>query len=496
METEYQYDGKVVETFSSICELPRGQAMLSNRVVVLLLGATSSGKTSLVNQFFGLELKRTSASSADNKFTIIETLAEADFATLCQRRRGEEKSAERGRVREGDEGDEGEREEGDLLSERELQTPAPNARDARAAEWHQRRANRLFVPLTSIECVHRYGTVLKTLPEQTLRDSEPFAGLLVNGRYVRRNDAREVVVVDSEGLDFQSRDIPRDFPLGLQLLDLFFRLSDRTVFLLRAGGMSDAVASVQVLDLLLGYSSLAPSKQSQYLGRLAPLLKAGASSLVRATVPGGALLSPALDLLLSFAGSVESSPSASHHPNRGQAFSPMGAKISFVISQMDVCVDRADEQSQIFSLGMLLGRHLPKLGKPHGDSLFPISIPAPHRRHITANALQSLLSTIFTPLRNQHKRILREQELRAQLHQCALKLQNDYWLWLVFRCRLFLCRLDSIPDLLARSHARQAYYSSGNGNALTPASSSAQILSSTGTSSSSSIPSWKLMSNL
>ena len=309
--------------------------------------------------------------------------------------------------------------------------------------------------------MHRYGTVLKTLSEETLAETEPFAGMLVNARYVRNASAREVVVIDSEGLDLHSQRLARDFPLSLQLLDLFFRLSDHVVFLLRAGGLSDAVASVQCLDLLLGYSALGPGRQSQYLGRLLPLLSAGASSLVRATVPGGHIVAPALQLLLNFVGgeNAESAKASGSSADQQVALTAAGGKLSFAISQMDVCVDRADEQAQIFALGMLLGRHLHKVARPHGDALFPISIPAPHRRCYADNALDSLLAAVFGPSVVQPKRMLREQELRSRLRQCAQRAQQDLWVRVKMHLRQFFCGLEPIPALLSRSHIRQTYFS-------------------------------------
>lgn len=451
-ESEFQGDLKIVDYLAERCDVPLGQAMLSTRSVVLLLGATSSGKTSLVNEFLGIELKRTSAGSADNQFSIIEVIDERDFNALCSKRFDHASSSSATAASASSSSSSAHSSENELTID-ELREPKPSVQNPRSIEWMHRRLHRLFLPLGSLECIHRYGTALKILTEDRLRESEPFGALLVNARYVKNPDAKKLLVIDSEGLDLNSRDLARDFPVRLNLLDRFFRLSDHVVFLLRAGSLTEAIPSLQCLNILLGYSSLPPRQQAQYIDKLMPLLSIGAQKVIRAAVPGGAILAPALDLLFRFS---NSDSSAAERDSEDAVSKSQSAKVAFVISQMDLCVDVADERAQIFTLGTLLGRHLPKVHRLQTESLFPISIPATHRRQYEGNALPFLLATVFRPT-HIAKRISREVELRSRLRQCTF---NSPLLEIEFFFRRSLCGFPSMQELLARSHRRQAFFSS------------------------------------
>eukprot|EP01094_Clydonella_sp_ATCC50884_P018758 TRINITY_DN3529_c0_g2_i16.p2 TRINITY_DN3529_c0_g2~~TRINITY_DN3529_c0_g2_i16.p2 ORF type:complete len:198 (-),score=77.35 TRINITY_DN3529_c0_g2_i16:1383-1976(-) len=50
--------------------------------VVCMLGTTSSGKSSFVNHFFGVGVKKTAMCQLDTHFTLVEVIPEEDFAKL------------------------------------------------------------------------------------------------------------------------------------------------------------------------------------------------------------------------------------------------------------------------------------------------------------------------------------------------------------------------------------------------------------------------------
>jgi hypothetical protein len=442
-----------VDLLTDECDVRRGAAMLSSRTVVLILGGTSAGKSSLVNTVYGVELKRTSAGAEDKRFTIVEAVDELEFERIC----GAKGTHYRGREAR--------------LSVEELRQSAPNRQNSKGVEWGLARESNLYVHLDAQGCIERYGSVLAQLPADVLARSEPFQAMLVNASYVdeRHAGARDVVVIDSEGLDFDTPEMLSRVGGNLQMLELFYRLSDRVVFLVRAGGMGDAPQAFKVLELLLGLQSLPPARQKDVLEQVTERARSFASSaashvarnsdmVTRVVISGiQAVLATRSSVGASSSGAASSSSSSSSSLQHTVALD----KLSFAISQMDACVDEYDEMAQVYQLGLTLGQHFSSVGKPRAEAIFPISIPAPYRRPAKQNALASLLNTVFAHnVLREPKRVLRERELQDRLRLCQQAIANSCWLRV--RSRNPFSSLpppSAIEKLIADSRTRQRHYS-------------------------------------
>eukprot|EP01094_Clydonella_sp_ATCC50884_P018755 TRINITY_DN3529_c0_g2_i11.p1 TRINITY_DN3529_c0_g2~~TRINITY_DN3529_c0_g2_i11.p1 ORF type:complete len:343 (-),score=94.75 TRINITY_DN3529_c0_g2_i11:797-1825(-) len=195
--------------------------------VVCMLGTTSSGKSSFVNHFFGVGVKKTAMCQLDTHFTLVEVIPEEDFAKLV----------------------------GATYKRKDIS--AAELKDSSLEQVADRRRNCVYMVLNSNATLVRHEQ-FESFAE-VFRKHELVTSILINEFYLP-NDVDEetqrrrkhTILIDSPGFtantDFMRL---RD---NLKVLQYLYSLSDLTLFFIPSDSINLVASQVAMLELSVLYA--------------------------------------------------------------------------------------------------------------------------------------------------------------------------------------------------------------------------------------------------
>lgn len=463
LEIQYKEACQKLSKLGRDSETPISLSLYSKRVV-LILGETSSGKSSLINHVFGIELRRSSLAAEDDKFTIIETISEENFKLFLQKNPNlsSDNNASTNNytptsnlfINHNNFLNNYNSAKLKPLSQEELKQPRTLEGET---EWFERRKNNLFIPLSGKDCIKRYEAMLKQCGKNIDTLEDYVCGVLVNSSYVSNPGLKDLIIVDTEGFNFDSPTLHVKFKKHLELFDLFYRLSNRVLFLMKAGAQSGAVQALKCLEAILLFHITPLSKRQNMKEKLVGILDNTTKLLVQIQE----------NFLIRFgAGFFNSLVQQEFGDQEKKLYPPALDKVIFVLTQMDRCQERLDAIGQLFQLGIVFGNVF-TMGFPKAKNIVPISLPQFGQGISQLNFLNHLQSLAFiTEKTSQHKLILREHELQINIQTCLENLSRWNFLKKFWYHGIGSGLEEELKKLDEESKQREKFYEE-NGNKIT-----------------------------
>mmetsp|Transcript_21349 Transcript_21349/g.29365 ORF Transcript_21349/g.29365 Transcript_21349/m.29365 type:complete len:583 (-) Transcript_21349:54-1802(-) len=220
-------DYKAVDALMTEWEIPNRYRPFRKNVVNLI-GTISSGKSSFVNFFYGLYVKKVALSQLDTHWTIVEMVSEDEFKSLV----------------------------GPNYRYCKL-TPA----DIMGSDGveSEKRLNRLILYLDPNDTLSRYEQF--TSFAETFRNHRLVRTILINGAYLdqlngsgpRVNRRRKnTILIDSPGFGHEEK--MDDIETNLAVLQYFYHLSHLTLFFIPSTQLTSVSTQLEVLELSILYA--------------------------------------------------------------------------------------------------------------------------------------------------------------------------------------------------------------------------------------------------
>lgn len=324
------------------------QSLPFHKYCVLLLGATSSGKSAFCNWLFGASVKKSADNQQDTTYTLVEVVDEESFYNLV----GKPCSAS-GMVNR------------KLLSE-PIVDPETDGRNGE-----------VFFALSPYQTRMRYEQLPQSATQEGFGSIDQlFTGILINKRYLDPNSpqfdlACRCLVIDSPGFDSVApADVPTKFLLSIKVLSVLYQLADTVLFFVQAGNITTQAASqlpMLELTVLLGSHN---GDAASHLMR----------TLETSPTPEDSLGRHAIRALIDLFDPPRKEPGyRGSLPNTA-----VWSKIFFIVSKVDIvwfnAVGRTSSHravaNQLFELGVMFATHLRKLAPPTPDSVLTIGVPS------------------------------------------------------------------------------------------------------------------------
>src|SRR3989338_5270987 len=197
--------------------------------VVSILGLTSSGKSSFVNHFFGVHVKRVAQCEIDTHFTLVETVPEAEFSRLVSG------------------------------YQRQSQATIDSAPAVSLATASDPRRNVAYVILDVAATLARYEQFESF--SAVFRKHHLIEAVLINEAYLPPLPAeahsgmdirKRTILIDSPGFTAET-DVTR-LEGNLRVLQFVYQLSQLTLFFVPADSLSLVAGQIHLLELSLIYS--------------------------------------------------------------------------------------------------------------------------------------------------------------------------------------------------------------------------------------------------
>lgn len=311
--------------------------------VVSVLGLTSSGKSSLINFFFGMVVKKAAQREVDTHFTLVETVPEGEFAQLVPgyRRRA---------------------------FEPEASTAATVADPAR---------NIAYTVLDIASTLARYQQFESF--EAVFRKHQLLEAVIINEAYLnpapQPNDVRtKTILIDSPG--FTAETDAGKLEGNLKVLQFIYQLSQLTLFLIPADSLALVSGQIHLLELSLIYTFHGADRVNQTIE--AHKQAYGKQEFLVTSFYG--IIASQLGLSWGQSGSSGSS----RDPRAGAATDYIGSshweRVRFVMTKMDRVAEPgkrrgAGSEAAFYELGVMLASSLKSMRAPVFDQCMAISLP-------------------------------------------------------------------------------------------------------------------------
>eukprot|EP01104_Vermistella_antarctica_P002970 TRINITY_DN1313_c1_g1_i1.p1 TRINITY_DN1313_c1_g1~~TRINITY_DN1313_c1_g1_i1.p1 ORF type:complete len:874 (-),score=192.16 TRINITY_DN1313_c1_g1_i1:210-2831(-) len=392
--------------------------------VVTVLGTTSSGKTSFVNDFFGVSVKKVAACQQDTYFTLIETTNEEEFCLLVPAYVEKAKS-------------------GRTFTAEELTSPIIDPHN-------DLRRDVVYTILDTTTTLSRHPQ-FEPLAD-TFRKNQLLRDVVINEAYLPRadnnisnsannnnhnsnnhnnnnmnnngknsntsnndsttafggDDARaedqarwrritRTIVIDSPGFTGETQ--LKRLIGNLSVLQHMYSISDLTLFFVPALSLNDVTTQIHMLELSLLYASHGEQRFNECLERNLADMSGTSSGRVVGGGGGGGMFLNLGDLLSrvgrNMVGAIGAQEAMDRENKRNFHGSTNWDRVRFVISKVDQRTVEADGQvpsssrpsnhnsgrgrhtmgleSQFFELGAMLGKKLKFMSTPVFDQCYAIS---------------------------------------------------------------------------------------------------------------------------
>lgn len=336
--------------------------------VVSVLGMTSSGKSSLINYFFGMHVKRVAQQEIDTQFTIVETVPEEEFKRWVpdyRRKPGSELGPPH------------------VVSEK-TGTSSDPFRNVGYVVLDANQTCSRYDQFESFASVFRKHQLIQSVLINEFY-LYPVYPTVVDGVDIRK----QTILIDSPG--FTAESDARKLEGNLRILQFIYQLSQLTLFCICSDSLSLVAGQVHLLELSLIYSfhgdAHAKIDQSiavhdQHLGKSAFTISSFYTII-------------AAQLGLGFGSSSSSTTPALPTDYTGASH---WDKIRFVMTKMDRVAEPAlrkgaGAEAAFYELGIVLATNLKTMRPPVFSQCLAISLPG-HSSPDDTRDLPLLLSEI------------------------------------------------------------------------------------------------------
>uniref|UniRef100_A0A6B2L0E9 PX domain-containing protein n=1 Tax=Arcella intermedia TaxID=1963864 RepID=A0A6B2L0E9_9EUKA len=323
------------------------------KFVVLVLGTTSAGKSSWVNNFFGLACKKAADCQQDTVFTIVETVPPSVFDRLSSNgtSSGERTYPE--------------------YTEDELHK---NVEDV----YSDARYGNVFVLLDTAMTLSRYYTQLAQF-SSIISSLGLFQTVIINEHYLAnfhgRDLATRTILIDSPGFGSEKKvgtDLIESFLGNLKVLQALYKLSDMSLFFIPATQLNMVSNQLAILELSIVYSLVGMEKMENLIMSCVKGNEEEDMSFL-----GGVLKKIGTKIL----GNID------EHLYQGTA---VWEKTMFVLTKIDLLQPNEDAMRHIYyELGSLLKKSFLYLPNPVPDHILTLALPEKSLRD-TPSHLRSL----------------------------------------------------------------------------------------------------------
>ena len=321
--------------------------------VVSILGLTSSGKSSFVNHFFGVHVKRVAQCEIDTHFTLVETVPEAEFSRLVSG------------------------------YQRQSQATIDSAPAVSLATASDPRRNVAYVILDVAATLARYEQFESF--SAVFRKHHLIESVLINEAYLPATSPQEGGKSGEGAIDIRKRTILIDSPGftaetdvsrlegNLKVLQFVYQLSQLTLFFVPADALSLVAGQIHLLELSLIYSFHGAETVERVLDHTKKHL--GPSSLFSVTNLYSIITQ---QLGLGWGSSAEGQSAAV------AASSYVGSshweKVRFVLTKMDRVQEPdkrpgAGQEAAFYELGIMLASNLKSMRAPVFGQCLAIALP-------------------------------------------------------------------------------------------------------------------------
>jgi len=307
-----------------------------NKNVVTILGTTSSGKSSFVNHFFQVGIKKVALEQMDTHFTIVETIPEAEFARLV----------------------------GNTYKRKEI--PDDKISASVQDTFSDARRNVVYLILDTSSTIARHKQFENF--SAVFRKHELINSILINEYYIRgdeehQNLVKKTILIDSPGFTAETQ--IGKLRGNLEILQYMYTLSDLTLFFIASESINLVASQISMLELSILYAFHGETQFAQTLTDMIAVKDPSFSFSVT-------------DLFSAVVRKLKQSPTTGKSAYDGTSY---WDKVKFILSKIDnvtmrcVCEKEIRPEAQFFELGTTLGKNLRFLKPPVFDQCFAIAIP-------------------------------------------------------------------------------------------------------------------------
>lgn len=334
--TEVKQDYEQLEGLMKTWELNNYHKPFTKNLVCLL-GTTSSGKSSFVNHFFKIGVKKVALQQLDTHFTVIETVKEEEFKQLVGASNYKRKKIPESRLFESVE---------DVCSDK--------------------RRNVVYLILDTSSTLNRHVQFERY--SAVFRKHELINSILINEYYVRGTDEevamrKNTILIDSPGFTAETQ--IGKLRGNLEILQHLYRLSDLTLFFVPSDSINLVASQIAMLELSILYAFQGENRFNEVLSQL--LEKKDSSFSFSIT-----------DLFTAVVANLAGSKPVKTSTYDGTVY---WDKVKFILSKIDrvtircTCNQQIRPEAQFFELGTTLGTNLKYLKPPVFDQCFAIALP-------------------------------------------------------------------------------------------------------------------------
>jgi len=303
--------------------------------VVTILGTTSSGKSSFVNHFFQVGVKKVALEQMDTHFTIVESVPEEDFARL-------------------------------VGNYKRKNIPVDKISNPVQDSYSDARRNVVYMILDTASTIARHQQFENF--SKVFRKHELVNSILINEYYLRGDPERlamlkNTILIDSPGFTAETQ--IAKLKGNLEILQYMYSLSDLTLFFIASDSINLVASQISMLELSILYAFHGQTHFAQTLTEMLATKDPSFSFSVT-------------DLFSAVMRKIRQSPSKQNSTYDGTSY---WDKVKFILSKIDnvtmrcVCEKEIRPEAQFFELGTTLGRNLRFLKPPVFDQCFAIAIP-------------------------------------------------------------------------------------------------------------------------
>eukprot|EP01133_Synstelium_polycarpum_P015332 gene15332-18171_t len=188
------------------------------KFLVVVLGTTSAGKSSFINNFFGMQVKRSAIGQLDTHFTLVETIPKDQFALLS-----------------------------DKLSDTRVEKPKKFTKEQlnekiTTEPMSDPRYGHVFLYMDTAYTLSRYDAQLSRF-DNVISQYGLVRSILINEEYLSGTDEeilyqKKTIFLDSPGFESKNESNPENLLGNIKVIQFFYATSDLTLFMMPAKNIS------------------------------------------------------------------------------------------------------------------------------------------------------------------------------------------------------------------------------------------------------------------
>mmetsp|Transcript_10906 Transcript_10906/g.40664 ORF Transcript_10906/g.40664 Transcript_10906/m.40664 type:complete len:637 (-) Transcript_10906:85-1995(-) len=365
--------------------------------LLLLSGAQSSGKSSIINYLYSMSLRRVGEQAVDEKFSIIECISEREFLDLASQsaKRDIHSSSRQQKYKDAS--------KFNFKSAKDmhwLMKPRPeNASDEReGVVWYK---------LTPLQTMQRYKQFYENSElGEILRSHNLLEGIVVNDKFVRGTElnpdekpiARDVILIDTPGINDESVGSLNKFRAYIRVLEFFYKQAQYCFFVSDPSHLRSIGNALHMLELTIAdadtkqkvFETVGKEIAQRNSSRGLDSSQRGASS-TGATAPSSGISFSLSNLIVDVAASAlhRTVPFLNNAGNTSTDLKPEENDSDFryvgasLYEKLYFIINKADKirslPSAFFEFGLSMGRNIQHFPLPHSNRVLAIALPMEQR---------------------------------------------------------------------------------------------------------------------